>query len=137
MNRPETAGQRLARSRAQVVQWLEHDHARRDAFARSGLGQLTALPWVRRMGSHPLASVALGAMTKWWMKPRGPRSPATGALALGTGLGLLRRRPVLTLATVAVIGAVTWWTQFRKRTTAPPHGPPHGPPNTPPTSRLK
>ena len=37
-----------------------------------------------------------------------------------TGLGLLRRRPVLTLATVAVIGAVTWWAQFRKRPAAPP-----------------
>lgn len=119
MNPPETAQQRLERSRAQVVQWLEKDQMRRDTFAQSGLGQLTALPWLRRIGDHPLASLALGAVTKWWMKPRTTRSPATGVLALGTGLGLLRRRPVLTLATVAAIGAVTWWTQFRKRPPAP------------------
>jgi hypothetical protein len=120
MNTPDTAAQRLARSRAQVVQWLEDDQTRRDTFAHSGLGQITALPWLRRIGEHPLASLALGAVTKWWMKPRTTRSPATGVLALGTGLGLLRRRPVLTLATMAVIGAVTWWAQFRKRPAAPP-----------------
>ncbi len=119
MNPPETAQQRLARSRAQVVQWLDQDQNRRDAFSHSGLGQLTALPWVRRVGSHPLASLALGALTKWWMKPRETRSATTGVLALGTGLGLLRRRPVLTLATLAVIGAAAWWTQFRKRPAAP------------------
>lgn len=128
MNPPESAQQRLARSRAQVVQWLDHDQTRRDTFSQSGLGQLTALPWVRRIGGHPLASLALGAVTKWWMKPRATPSSATGVLALGTGLGLLRRRPVLTLATVAVLGAATWWTQFRKR--------PVTPPNAPPTSRL-
>ena len=74
--------------------------------------------------SHPLASLALGAVTKWWMKPRAKQSSATGLLALGTGLGLLRRRPVLTLVTVAAIGAVTWWTQFRQRPGAPTHIPP-------------
>ncbi len=129
MNPSETAVQRLARSRAQVVQWLDHDQTRRDAFAHSGLGQLTALPWIRRIGGHPLASLALGAVTKWWMKPRATHSSATGVLALGTGLGLLRRRPVLTLATVAVIGAVAWWTQFRKR--------PSTSTNASPTPRLK
>jgi len=129
MNPPETALQRLARSRSEVVQWLDHDQTRRETFAHSGLGQLTALPWVRRIGSHPLASLALGAITKWWMKPRATQSSATGVLALGTGLGLLRRRPVLTLATVAVIGAVTWWTQFRRRPTTST--------NASPTPRLK
>ncbi|MFN7121485.1 MAG: hypothetical protein ACK4NM_05565 [Hydrogenophaga sp.] len=133
MNPPETAQQRLARSRAQVVQWLANDQTRRDAFSHSGLGQLTALPWVQRIGSHPLASLALGAVTKWWMKPRATRSSTTGLVALGTGLGLLRRRPVLTLATVAAIGAVTWWTQFRKRPTTPSNAPS----NVPPASPLK
>ena len=129
MKPPEPAVQRLARSRAQVVQWLDADQTRRAAFSHSGLGQLTALPWIQRISNHPLAGLALGAVTKWWMKPRATHSSATGVLALGTGLGLLRRRPVLTLATVAVIGAVTWWTQFRKR--------PAISPNAPPTSRLK
>ena len=46
MNPSETAQQRLARSRAQVLQWLDQDQTRRDAFAHTGLGQLTALPWV-------------------------------------------------------------------------------------------
>lgn len=129
MSTPESAVQRLARSRAQVLQWLDHDQTRRDAFAHTGLGQFTALPWIRRFSGHPLASLAMGAVTKWWMKPRAKRSSTTGILALGTGLGLLRRRPVLTLATVAVIGAVTWWTQFRHRPTISTHAPP--------TPRLK
>jgi hypothetical protein len=123
MNPSEPAVQRLARSRAQVVQWLDNDQTRRDAFSHSSLGQLTALPWVQRIGTHPLASLALGAVTKWWMKPRAEPSPATGLLALGTGLGLLRRRPALTLVTVAAIGAVTWWTQFRQRPSVPTHLP--------------
>lgn len=125
MTPPDTAVQRLASSREQMVQWLHKDQTRRDAFANTGLGQFTALPWLRRISDHPLASLALGAVTKWWMKPRATRSSTTGVLALGTGLGLLRRRPLLTLGTVAVIGAITWWTQLRKRPAAPP------------TSRLK
>jgi hypothetical protein len=123
MNPPESAQQRLARSRAVVVQWLDHDQDRRDAFAHSGLGQLTALPWVRTIGSHPLASLAMGALTKWWMKPRAARSSTTGVLALGTGLGLLRRRPLLTLITVTTIGALAWWTQVRKRSSVTPIAP--------------
>ncbi|MDP2017709.1 hypothetical protein [Hydrogenophaga sp.] len=119
MNPPESSQQRLARSRAQVVQWLDHDRTQRDAFAHSGLGQLSALPWVRSIGNHPLASLALGALTKWWMQPRKARSSTAGVLAVGTGLGLLRRRPVLTVATVAVIGALAWWTQIRKRPPPP------------------
>lgn len=115
MNPPESARQRLERNRAQVVDWFDHDQARRDNFAHSGLGQITALPWIRSIANHPLASLALGAITKWWMRPRQARSSTAGVLALGTGLGLLRRRPLLTLATVAVIGALAWWTQFRRR----------------------
>lgn len=124
MKPPEPAVQRLARSRAQVVQWLDADQTRREAFSHSGLGQLSALPWIRRIGTHPLAGLAWGAITTWWMKPRAKPSSATGLLALGTGLGLLRRRPVLTLVTVAAIGAVTWWTQFRQRPSVPTHVPP-------------
>jgi len=123
MNPPESAQQRLERSRALVVQWLDHDQDRRDAFAHSGLGQLTALPWVRTIGSHPLASLVMGALTRWWMKPRAARSSTTGVLALGTGLGLLRRRPLLTLITVTAIGALAWWTQIRKRSPSLPIAP--------------
>lgn len=123
MNPPESARQRLERSRSLVVQWLDHDQDRRDAFSHSGLGQLTALPWVRRIASHPLASLAMGALTKWWMKPRAARSSTAGVLALGTGLGLLRRRPLLTLITVASIGTLAWWTQVRKRSTVTKHTP--------------
>lgn len=123
MNPPESPQQRLERSRALVAQWLDHDQDRRDAFAHSGLGQLTALPWVRTIGSHPLASLAMGALTKWWMKPRAARSSTAGVLAVGTGLGLLRRRPLLTLITVASIGTLAWWTQVRKRSPVPPIAP--------------
>lgn len=115
MNHAESAQQRLARSRAQMMLWLDTDHSRREAFSHSGLGQFSALPWVRSIGNHPLASLAFGALTRWWMKPRETRSPTASVLALGTGLGLLRRRPLLTLTTVSLIGALAWWTQIRKR----------------------
>jgi hypothetical protein len=123
MTPPESAQQRLERSRALVLQWLDHDQDRRNAFAHSGLGQLTALPWVKTIVSHPLASLAMGALTRWWMKPSATRSPTAGVLALGTGLGLLRRRPMLTLITVTTIGALAWWTQIRKRPSATPIAP--------------
>ncbi|QHE76302.1 hypothetical protein [Hydrogenophaga sp. PBL-H3] len=116
MNPSETAVQRLARSRAQAGQWLDQDLTRRNAFADSSLGQFAGLPWIRRLGGHPLASLALGAVTRWWMKPRQAHSPVTSVLALNTSLGLLRRRPLLTLATLVVISTVVWWTQFRKHT---------------------
>lgn len=118
MNPPDSAQQRLARSRAQMMLWLDQDHERREAFAHSGLGQLSTLPWVQRIGNHPLAGLALGALTRWWMKPRKTRSSTAGVLALGTGLGLLRRRPLLTVATVTGLGALAWF-QLRKRP-APP-----------------
>lgn len=123
MNQPESARLRLERNRAQVVLWLDRDQTKREAFSHTGLGQLTALPWIRTISNHPLASLALGAITKWWMRPRQTRSSAAGVLALGTGLGLLRRRPLLTLATVTVIGALAWWTQIRRRPTALPTTP--------------
>ncbi|PZO18936.1 MAG: hypothetical protein DCF26_07145 [Burkholderiales bacterium] len=118
MNAPESAQQRLARSRAQMLLWLDQDQSRREAFAHSGLGQLSALPWVQRIGNHPLASLALGALTRWWMKPREARSSTAGVLALGTGLSLLRRRPLLTVATVTGLGTLAWF-QLRKRPTPP------------------
>ncbi|MDM7943408.1 MAG: hypothetical protein QUV35_12335 [Hydrogenophaga sp.] len=118
MNPPETPVQRLARSRTQLVQWLDHDQGRRETFSHTGLGQFTAIPWIRRIADHPLASLAMGAFTKWWMKPRAKRSSTATAVALGTGLGLLRRRPVLTLGTVSAIGAWVWWTQLRRRPVA-------------------
>lgn len=123
MSQTESARLRLERNRAQAVQWLDHDQTRREAFSHTGIGQLTALPWIRTISNHPLASLALGAITKWWMRPRQTRSSTAGVLALGTGLGLLRRRPLLTLATVTVIGALAWWTQIRRRPTALPTTP--------------
>lgn len=123
MSPPESAQQRLEHSRALVVQWLDQEQTRRDAFAHSGLGQMAALPWVRRIGTHPVASLAIGALTKWWMKPREARSSTAEVMAMGTGLGLLRRRPLLTLFTVTVLGTLAWWTQLHKRSTVRSHTP--------------
>ena len=57
MTPSESSVQRLARSRAQVVQWLEEDQMRRDTFAHSGLGQFSALPWVRSIGKGSSYSI--------------------------------------------------------------------------------
>lgn len=116
MNPSETPAQRLARNRAQARLWLEHDHAKRAAFADSGLGQLASLPWIRQLSAHPVTGIALGALAKWWMKPV-PRSsaPTVGLLAAGAGFSLLRRRPLLTLATVACAGVALLWARTRQR----------------------
>jgi hypothetical protein len=118
MSLPESTQQRLERSRAELGLWFDHDRTKRDAFARSGLGQVSALPWVRHIVDHPLASLALGALTKWWMKPREARPLTAGVFALGTGLRLMRRRPVLAMSTVAVLVALAW-AQLRKHPPRP------------------
>lgn len=121
MNPHGTPAQRLDRNRAQARRWLARDQSKRNAFKDSGLGQWTSLPWLRQLGAHPVTGMALAALTRWWMRPR-PRSssPTVGVLAAGAGLGLLRRRPLLTIVTAAAVVAVLLW---KKRTGQTPPSP--------------
>ncbi|RJP68244.1 MAG: hypothetical protein C4535_09345 [Comamonadaceae bacterium] len=121
MNPTETPAQRLERNRAQARLWLEHDQAKRTAFAGSGLGQLASLPWIRQLSAHPVTGIALGALAKWWMKPV-PRSsaPTVGLLAAGAGFSLLRRRPLLTtLVAATAVGLALLWARVRRLPPSP------------------
>lgn len=118
MNPHDTPAQRLDRNRAQARRWLERDQSQRTAFKDSGLGQLTSLPWLRQLTAHPVASMALGTLARWWMRPRPTArssSPTVGMLAAGAGLGLLRRRPLLTVVTAAAVVAVLLWKKRARR----------------------
>jgi hypothetical protein len=120
MNPHETAAARLDRNRNDARRWLERDRNKRAEFNESKLGQWTNQPWLRQFTSHPVTSMALGAFAKWWMRPRArSTSPTVGMLAAGAGLGLLRRRPVLTLVTAAAVVAVLMW-KNRARRLPPP-----------------
>ena len=121
MSLTETPVQRLERNRAQARLWLEHDQAKRTAFAGSGLGQLASLPWIRQLSAHPVTGIALGALAKWWMKPV-PRSsaPTVGLLAAGAGFSLLRRRPLLTtLVAATAVGLALLWARVRRLPPSP------------------
>ena len=121
MNPTETPVQRLERNRAQARLWLEHDQAKRTAFASSGLGQLAGLPWIRQLSAHPVTGIALGALAKWWMKPV-PRSsaPTVGLLAAGAGFSLLRRRPLLTtLVAATAVGLALLWARVHRLPPSP------------------
>lgn len=120
MNLHDTAAERLARNRAHARRWLERDQRQRDEFHNSKLGQWTRLPWLSQLSAHPIAGMALGALARWWMRPK-PRSgsPTVGMLAAGAGLGLLRRRPLLTVVTAAATVAVLMW-KNRDRRSRPP-----------------
>lgn len=121
MNPTETPVQRLERNRAQARLWLEHDQAKRTAFAGSGLGQLASLPWIRQLSAHPVTGIALGALAKWWMKPV-PRSsaPTVGLLAAGASFSLLRRRPLLTtLVAATAVGLALLWARVRRLPPSP------------------
>ncbi len=120
MNPNETAVERLARNRSDARRWLERDRSKRAQFNQSKLGQWTNQPWLRQLTEHPVAGMALGAFTRWWMRPKArSSSPGVGMLAAGAGLGLLRRRPLLTLVTAAAVVAVLMW-KNRNRRSPPP-----------------
>lgn len=120
MNPHETAAERLARNRSDARRWLERDRNKRAQFNESKLGQWTNQPWLRQLTAHPVTSIALGAFTRWWMRPKTrSSSPPVGMLAAGAGLGLLRRRPLLTVVTAAAVVAMVMW-KNRARRALPP-----------------
>jgi len=120
MTPQESAAERLARNRAHARRWLERDQNKRNQFNDSKLGQWTNQPWLRQLSAHPVTSMALGAFARWWMRPRArSSSPTVGMLAAGAGLGLLRRRPLLTVVTAAAVVAVLLW-KNRDRRSPPP-----------------
>jgi hypothetical protein len=115
-----SAAERLARNRAHARRWLERDQNKRKQFNDSKLGQWTNQPWLRQLSAHPVTGMALGALVRWWMRPTPrPASPTVGVLAAGAGLGLLRRRPLLTIVTAAAVVAVLMW-KNRDRRSPPP-----------------
>ena len=112
----ESAVERLDRNRAHARRWLERDRDKRAQFNESRLGQWTNQPWLRQLTAHPVTSMALGAFTRWWMRPKArSSSPTVGMLAAGAGLGLLRRRPLLTLVATATVVVVWMWKNRDRR----------------------
>jgi hypothetical protein len=112
---------RLAQSREHLADWLAQDRSARAARAASGWGAaLAGLPLLEGLVSHPVASLALGALAKGWLQ-RPP--PVTGqpvaALALSTAFIVVRRHPKLSLGVAMLAGVALLWSRAR-HPSAPP-----------------
>jgi hypothetical protein len=112
---------RLTQSREHLAGWLAQDRSARAARTNSGWGAaLASLPLIGGLVNHPVASLALGALTQGWL-PRS--SPVTGqpaaALALSTALIVVRRYPKLSLGAALLAGAALLWSRAR-HPSAPP-----------------
>jgi len=113
---PLTASERLAQSRAQLAGWLDHDHEARAAAPSTGWQTLAAMPWLSRLRTHPLVSLALGAAVRAWLRPApGGTAPAMQMVVIGTAFSVLRRHPKTVLATAALAAVTLFWTRWRQR----------------------
>ena len=111
---------RLTQSREHLALWLAQDRSARAARATSGWGAVMAsLPLIEGLVSHPVASLALGALAKGWLqRPTPGAGQPAEALALGAVLTLVRRHPKLSLGATLLAGVALLWS--RARHTPPP-----------------
>jgi len=118
-----SATERLAQSRAGLVGWLDHDREAR-AAPGAGWGALAALPALNRLRTHPLASLALGALARVWLRPSpGGTAPALQALVLGAALSVLRRYPKTVVVTAAIAAAALFGARRSQRARSSPSQP--------------
>lgn len=113
---PITASERLALSRAQLAGWLDRDREARSTPLGMGWATLAALPGVGRWRNHPLAALALGAVSRAWLRKSPDGAPsALQALVLGTAVSVLRRHPKTVLVSAALAAATLFWARWRQR----------------------
>ena len=111
-----SASARLESNRQRLSGWLEQD---RRAHASYGWVAAAALPVLRSLGTHPVASLALGALAQGWMRdsPATLPGPPLKTQALGAALAVVRRHPKTSLAVAAIAGVALLW---RRRHRSPP-----------------
>mgnify|MGYP006182144043 FL=1 len=108
-----SASARLESNRQRLSGWLEQD---RRAHASYGWVAAAALPVLKSLGTHPVASLALGALAQGWMRdsPATLPGPPLETQALGAALAVVRRHPKTSLAVVALAGAALLWSGWRR-----------------------
>ena len=100
---PESAQMRLARSRAAITGWLAADEAER--AAPGGPGGLPA--WLQQLRRHPLAAIAVDALSERWSRhPLAASIQVAEVAAEQTVAPLVRRHPVAMLGASALAGAL-------------------------------
>lgn len=119
--RANIARDRLTRNRERLSGWLEQD--RHMQSGRSSAGWLAGALWpvLKGLGTQPVASLALGALTQTLLRRApvrpGVLQPSLQSQALGFALAVLRRYPKTTLA---LAGAALLW---GRRTLRDPRSP--------------
>ena len=101
---PLSAQERLARSRAAITGWLAAEEAER-AAPRAGGGGLPR--WLERLRGHPLAALAVDALTdRWRDHPLATSLRVAEVAAAETVAPLVRRHPAVLLGASALAGAL-------------------------------
>jgi hypothetical protein len=113
---------RLTQSREHLADWLAQDRSACAARANSGWGAaLASLPLIEGLVSHPVASLALGALAKGWLqRPTPGAGQPAEALALSTALTVVRRHPKLSLGVALLAGVALLWSRARHPSAPPP-----------------
>ena len=88
---PESAQARLARSRAAITGWLAADEAER--AAPGGPGGLPA--WLQQLRRHPLAAIAVDALSERWSRHPLAASIQVAEVAAEQAVAPLVRRHIL------------------------------------------
>ena len=100
---PLSAQERLARSRMAMTNWLAVDEAQR--AAPGGGGGLSG--WLARLRGHPLAGMAVDALTdRWSSHPLAASLRIAEVAATETVAPLVRRHPAAMLGASALAGAL-------------------------------
>ena len=109
-----SASARLESNRQRLSGWLEQD---RRAHASYGWVAAAALPVLKSLGTHPVASLALGALAQGWMRdsPATLPGPPLKTQALGAALAVVRRHPKTSLAVAAIAGVALLWRRRHRR----------------------
>lgn len=110
------ARDRLARNRERLSGWFEQD--RRKQADRASAGWLAGSLWpvLQGLGTQPVVSLALGALTQGMLQrtPGAPR-PALETQALGAAMAVVRRHPKTSLAVAAIAGVALLWSRRHRR----------------------
>ena len=106
------ARDRLARNRERLSGWFEQDRRHRAERASAGWLAGSLWPVLQGLGTQPLVSLALGALTQGMLQrtPGTPGSPLE-TQALGAALSVVRRHPKTSLAVATVAGVALLWSR--------------------------
>ena len=101
---PDSANERLARSRERMTRWLADDQQ----STRAAASNVPA--WLNKLRQNPVSAIAVDALLAWWERqPLNTSVHVAEAAASAAITPLVRRHPVVVLGGAAVAGAAVVW----------------------------